>query len=73
MGIVVRTPDVGAYVRRLASLPELQEVETVAGEFDLLVKLAAASAPRLDAVLDRVNGWRETVCTTTFVVLTRYR
>lgn len=73
VGIVVRTPDVGAYVRRLASLPELQEVETVAGEFDLLVKLAAASAARLDAVLDRVNGWRETVRTTTFVVLTRYR
>ncbi len=73
VGIVVRTPDVAAYARRLASLVEVREIESVAGEFDLLVKVAAASAARLDAVLDRVNAWRETIRTTTFVVLTRYR
>lgn len=73
VGIVVRTPDVAAYARRLGTLPEVQEIESVAGELDLLVKVAAGGAGRLDAVLDRINGWRETVKTTTFVVLTRYR
>ncbi len=72
VGIVVRAPDVAAFVRRLRTIPELQEVETVAGEYDLLVRFTAASAARLDAILDRLNGWRETVRTTTFVVLTRY-
>ncbi|MGH8904351.1 MAG: Lrp/AsnC family transcriptional regulator [Egibacteraceae bacterium] len=72
VGIVVRAPDLAAYVRRLAALPELQEVETVAGEYDLLVRIRADSAARLDAILDRVNGWRETVKTTTWVVLTEY-
>ena len=72
VGVVVRTPDVGAYVRRLAAFDEVEELETVAGEFDLLVRIAAPSAERLDEVLDRINGWRETVRTTTFVVLRRY-
>lgn len=73
VGIVVRTPDVASYVRRLQTLPELEEAETVAGEFDLIVRLAASSAERLDTLLDRVNGWQETVRTTTFVVLRSYR
>lgn len=73
VGVVVRTPDVATYVRRLVqSFPELQEVETVAGEFDLLVRFGAPSATRLDEILDRIAGWRETVRTTTFVVLNRY-
>ncbi|MGH8896926.1 MAG: Lrp/AsnC family transcriptional regulator [Egibacteraceae bacterium] len=72
VGIVVRAPDIAAYVRRLTTLPELQEVETVAGEYDLLVRIHADSAARLDAILDRVNSWRETVKTTTWVVLTEY-
>ena len=72
VGIVVRTPDVAAYVRRLVSIDEVTEVESVAGEFDLLVRVAAASSARLDEILDRINGWRETVRTTTFVVLKAY-
>jgi Lrp/AsnC family leucine-responsive transcriptional regulator len=72
VGIVAKTPDVAAYVRRLAAFPELQEVETIAGEFDLLVRFAADSARRLDDLLDVINGWRETVRTTTFVVLKQY-
>lgn len=72
IGIVVRTPDVAAYVRRLRSVPELEEAEAVAGEFDLLVRVGAGSAARLDEILDRIGGWRETVRTTTFVVLKRY-
>lgn len=73
VGIVVRTTDVAGYVARLAALPGLSEIETVTGEYDLIVLVTAATAGRLDALLDRVQGWRETVRTTTWVVLTRYR
>ena len=73
VGIVVRTPDVAAYVRRLEALPEVEEVETLAGEYDLLVRVCAHSAARLDEILDRVNGWRETQRTTTWVVLSEYK
>jgi Lrp/AsnC family leucine-responsive transcriptional regulator len=72
VGIVIRTPDVAGYVRRLAALPGVTEVETVTGEYDLMVLVTAATAGELDAVLDRISGWRETVRTTTWVVLTRY-
>ena len=72
VGIVVRTPDTGAYVRRLLATEQITEVETVAGEFDLLVRVSAATAAQLDELLDRINGWRETVRTTTFVVLKKY-
>ncbi|MBA3372554.1 MAG: Lrp/AsnC family transcriptional regulator [Euzebyaceae bacterium] len=73
VAIVVNTPDVAAYVRRLRAIPELQEAESVAGEYDLLVRLAAADAERLDEILDAINAWPQTVRTTTFVVLTSYR
>ncbi|MHA6781373.1 Lrp/AsnC family transcriptional regulator [Pseudonocardia saturnea] len=73
VGIVVRTTDVAGYVSRLAALPGLSEIETVTGEYDLIVLVTAPSAGQLDALLDRVQGWRETVRTTTWVVLTRYR
>lgn len=72
VGIVVRTPDISAYVRRLHGLGAVKEIETVAGEFDLLVRVAATTSTELDEILDRINGWRETVRTTTFVVLKRY-
>lgn len=72
VGIVVRTPDVATYVRRLATFPELTEAESVAGEYDLLVRFATDGAERLDTILDRINGWRETVRTTTWMVLRRY-
>jgi DNA-binding Lrp family transcriptional regulator len=72
VGLVVQTPDVAAYARRLHSLPEVAEVEAVAGEYDLLLRVAAASATRLDEILDRISSWRETVRTTTFLVLRRY-
>jgi DNA-binding Lrp family transcriptional regulator len=72
VAIVVRTRDVAAYIRRLMAIEECEEVESVAGEYDLLARFAADSAARLDEILDRLNGWRDTVRTTTFVVLTRY-
>jgi Lrp/AsnC family transcriptional regulator, leucine-responsive regulatory protein len=73
VGIVVRTADVAGYVRRLLRFAELQEAETVAGEYDLLCRFATDSAARLDEILDRIGGWKETVRTTTFVVLKAYR
>jgi DNA-binding Lrp family transcriptional regulator len=73
VGIVIRTPDVAGYVRRLVALDGVSEIETVTGEYDLVVLLAAAAAEELDAVLDTISGWAETVRTTTWVVLRRYR
>jgi Lrp/AsnC family transcriptional regulator, leucine-responsive regulatory protein len=73
VGIVIRTADVGGYVRRLVALDGVSEVETVTGEYDLVALLAAPSAEELDSVLDVISGWRETVRTTTWVVLRRYR
>ncbi|MFC5993182.1 Lrp/AsnC family transcriptional regulator [Pseudonocardia hispaniensis] len=72
VGIVIHTPDVAGYVRRLRDLPGLSEIETVTGEYDLMVQVTAATAGELDAVLDRISGWPATVRTTTWVVLTRY-
>ncbi len=72
VGLVIRTTDVAGYVRRLAALPGVAEIETVAGEYDLIALVTAPDAAQLDAVLDRVSGWRETVRTTTWVVLKRY-
>ena len=72
VGIVVRTTDPGGYVRRLLAIREVTEAETIAGEFDLLVRLTAPSSERLDELLDRINGWNETVRTTTFMVLKKY-
>jgi DNA-binding Lrp family transcriptional regulator len=72
VGLVIRTPDVAGYVRRLAALPGVDEIETVTGEYDLIALVTAVSGSELDEVLDRVAGWRETVRTTTWVVLTRY-
>jgi Lrp/AsnC family leucine-responsive transcriptional regulator len=72
VGIVVKTPDVQAYIRRLLTTPGITETETLAGEYDLLVRVSAPTAVELDELLNRINGWRETVRTTSFVVLRRY-
>jgi DNA-binding Lrp family transcriptional regulator len=72
VGLVIQTTDVAGYVRRLAALPTVTEVETVAGEYDLIALVTAPDSAELDRVLDTVAGWRETRRTTTWVVLTRY-
>ena len=72
VGVVIRTADPATYVRRLLSIPEVSEAETLAGEYDLLVRVSAVSAEGLDELLDRINSWRETVRTNTFMVLKRY-
>jgi Lrp/AsnC family transcriptional regulator, leucine-responsive regulatory protein len=72
VGLVIHTNDVVGYVRRLTSLAGLVEVETVTGEYDLIVLVTAPDAAELDRVLDTIAGWPETRRTTTWVVLTRY-
>lgn len=72
VGLVIQTADVAAYVRRLVALPSVSEIETVTGEYDLILLATAPSAAELDAVLDTVSSWRETRRTTTWVVLKRY-
>lgn len=72
VGIVTDARDTGRYVRRLSQFPEFREAEAVAGAFDLIVKFEAATAARLDQLLDEVLSWPATVRTTTFVVLRRY-
>lgn len=72
VGLVIQTTDVAGYVRRLAALPSVTEVETVAGEYDLIALITAPDSAELDRLLDTVAGWRETRRTTTWVVLTRY-
>lgn len=72
VGIVVRTAAVADYVHRLATFRELQEAETLEGEFDLLARFCTRDAQRLDEILDGINAWPETVRTTTYVVVTRY-
>lgn len=72
VGLVIQTTDVAGYVRRLAALPSVTEVETVAGEYDLIALITAPDSAELDRVLDTVAAWRETRRTTTWVVLTRY-
>ena len=73
IAVVVRTADVRGYVRRLLARPEVTAVESVAGDYDLLVRVATDSAARLDAFLDELAAWRETVRTTTFMVLAEHR
>ncbi|HLU54649.1 MAG TPA: Lrp/AsnC family transcriptional regulator [Pseudonocardia sp.] len=73
VGVVVRTADVAGYVRRLSAMPGVEQIESVTGEYDLMVLVTAPSAHELDEVLDGIQRWRETVRTTTWVVLTRYR
>jgi Lrp/AsnC family leucine-responsive transcriptional regulator len=72
VGIVVQTSDPAGYVRRLLALRGVTEAETIAGEYDLLVRVSAATSGELDEILDRITSWRETVRTTTFMVLKRY-
>ena len=48
VGLVIQTTDVAGYVRRLAALPGVTEVETVAGEYDLIVLITAPDSAELD-------------------------
>ncbi len=72
VGVVLSTPNVAGYVRRVLAVPEVTGAESVAGDYDLLVRVAAPSAADLDRVLNLLASWRETVRTTSFVVLAEH-
>lgn len=72
VAVVLSTPDVAGYVRRVLAVPEVTGAESVAGDYDLLVRVAAGSAADLDRVLNLLTSWRETVRTTSFVVLAEH-
>lgn len=73
IGLVVSTRDTPGYIRRLETMlgPQLREIESIAGEYDLLVGVVVVSANKLDEILNIISGWPETQRTTTFVVLNR--
>lgn len=73
VAVMVRTTDPKRYIRRLLAVPEVTAAESVAGDWDLLVRIAAPTSARLDELLDRIASWRETVRTTTFVILREHR
>jgi len=45
-----------AILSRLRAMPEIERAFTTSGRFDLLLQVAAANTPALDAVLDAVGG-----------------
>jgi len=55
--------------RRLARVPELRQLCSVSGEFDLIAQLRAESMPRLDALLDEIGEIDGVIKTNTSVVL----
>lgn len=56
---------------RLQRMPEVQQLCTVSGEHDYLAQLQAASAARLDALLDEIGALEGVLRTQTAVVLGR--
>ena len=42
-------------IRALVKLPQLDQLHTVSGKFDLIARLAAASSDELDKLLDRIG------------------
>jgi DNA-binding Lrp family transcriptional regulator len=71
VGITVSPKSGRAVEQRLGRLPEVRQLSTVSGEFDYIALLRAASAVRLDAVLDEIGSIDGVVRTTTSVVLGR--
>lgn len=71
VGISVQ-PRAGRSVeQRLARMPELRQLCTVAGEFDYMALIRAESAARLDALLDEIGSVEGVSRTITSVVLAR--
>lgn len=58
-------------VKLLGRLPELRQLASVSGEFDYLALVRAASATRLDALLDEIGELEGVLRTTTSIVLAR--
>lgn len=71
VGITVLPRAGRAVEQRLARMPELRQLSTVAGEFDYIALIEAGSAARLDTLLDEIGGVEGVSRTTTSVVLAR--
>lgn len=71
VGISVQPRAGRSIEQRLARMPELRQLCTVAGEFDYVALIRAESAARLDALLDEIGGVEGVSRTTTSVVLAR--
>lgn len=71
VGITVLPRAGRAVEQRLARMPELRQLCTVAGEFDYIALIEAESAVRLDALLDEIGSVEGVSRTTTSVVLAR--
>ncbi len=71
VGISVQPKSGREVTRRLAAMPELQWLCAVAGEFDYVAWLRAATPERLDALLDEIGEVDGVTRTTTSVVLAR--
>jgi len=69
VGIAVEPKRTRDVVLRLQALPELRQLFTVSGEFDLMAVLRADSTARLDALLDEIGETDGVRRTTTSVVL----
>ena len=69
VGITVEPKSAREVARHLARLPELKQLCSVSGEFDLMATLRAESTRRLDALLDEIGEIKGVTKTTTSVVL----
>jgi Lrp/AsnC family leucine-responsive transcriptional regulator len=68
---LARTPDL-VVVRAVAAMPEVTRCEALSGEIDLLVEVAAAHGPALNAVRDRIAALPGVLEVTTSLVLADY-
>jgi DNA-binding Lrp family transcriptional regulator len=68
---MARTPDL-VVVRAVAAMPEVTRCDALSGEIDLLVEVAAADGPALNAVRDRIAALPGVLEVTTSLVLAGY-
>jgi DNA-binding Lrp family transcriptional regulator len=69
VGITVQPKAGRDVVRQLTRMPEVRQLCAVSGEFDYVLLLHAASALRMNTLLDEIGNFEGVVKTTTSVVL----
>ncbi len=72
--IVLKEKTLGVAVKDLKSMPEVQAIHSVSGNFDLIVDVAAQSIARLDRLIDAIGALDSVVRTQSSVILsTRFQ
>ncbi|MCM5678676.1 Lrp/AsnC family transcriptional regulator [Schlegelella sp. S2-27] len=71
VGITVQPKSGRDVTRRLSSMPEVQQLCAVSGEYDYVAWLRAETPERLDALLDEIGEVEGVVKTTTSIVLAK--